>query len=399
MNKKIIAIHFAILALAIMMRDDANAIPAFARKYQMSCTVCHSPAMPRIKAFGEEFAGMGFRMKDQEAPRYYMNTGDDRLSLLREVPLAIRLDGHITYGNQNSDGLEFGFPYGVKILSGGEVSKKLSYYFYFYMSEMGKVAGIEDAFLAYTDLLGTGINIAAGQFQVCDPLYKRELRLMLEDYVIYTLTPGTSSMSLKYDRGIMVDYEIEATGTGLIGLVVNGNGIGKGGNEFLFDKDKYKNYFLKISQGIGKKLDVGLFGYYGKEVLEEMPDPSTNTMFFWGPNLTFNHDEKFIFNVQYARRTDSDVVIPDETRAVRGNVLTHGGFAEFIFAPKGDMSSWYLTLLGNWVDSDLDELDYSSVSLHAGYLIRRNVRLVAEYTRQFSNNAYGKASLGFVAAF
>jgi hypothetical protein len=63
------------------------------------------------------------------------------------------------------------------------------------------------------------------------------------------------------------------------------------------------------------------------------------------------------------------------------------------------MSNWYLTVLGNWVDSDLDELDYSSATLHAGYLLRRNIRLVGEYTRQFSNEEYGMASLGFVAAF
>jgi hypothetical protein len=86
-------------------------------------------------------------------------------------------------------------------------------------------------------------------------------------------------------------------------------------------------------------------------------------------------------------------------RHVEKDVLTHGGFAEIIFSPKGDMSDWYLTLLGNWVDSGLDELDYSSVSFHAGYLVRRNIRLVGEYTRQFSNEAYGKASVGIVAAF
>ena len=88
-----------------------------------------------------------------------------------------------------------------------------------------------------------------------------------------------------------------------------------------------------------------------------------------------------------------------EIPEVREDVLTHGGFAEFIFSPKGDMSNWYLTLLGNWVDSDMDELDYSSATLHAGYLLRRNVRLVGEYTYQFSNEEYGRASLGIVAAF
>jgi hypothetical protein len=63
------------------------------------------------------------------------------------------------------------------------------------------------------------------------------------------------------------------------------------------------------------------------------------------------------------------------------------------------MSNWYLTLLGNWIDSEMDDLDYSSVSFSAGYLVRRNIRLVGEYTQQFANEEYGRASLGFVAAF
>ncbi|HPI84947.1 MAG TPA: hypothetical protein PLR01_01130 [Bacteroidales bacterium] len=395
MKTKII---FSIILLATALAyNPCNAIPAFARKYQMSCTVCHSPAMPRIKGFGEEFAGNGFRLKDTDAPRYFVSTGDDKLSLLRELPLAIRLEGHVMYNDQSEAGKEFGFPYGLKILSGGEISKHLSYYFYFYMSEQGEVAGVEDAFLAYNDFLGTGINITAGQFQVCDPLYKRELRLMLEDYVIYTLKPGTSAVSLKYDRGIIIDYGIESTGTGFVAEIVNGNGIHGAGKNFLFDKDKYKNYFLKGSQSIGKFADIGIFGYYGKEELE--PDGLTSTVLFWGPNLTLDFGEKFILNMQYARRSDSKVVIEGEVTEIKSDVFTHGGFAEAIFAPKGDMSNWYLALLGNWVDSELDALDYSSVSFSAGYMLRRNVRLVGEYTRQFANEPYGKASIGFVAAF
>jgi hypothetical protein len=39
---------------------DAAAIPAFARKYGVSCQLCHAPA-PKLNAFGEQFAGNGFR--------------------------------------------------------------------------------------------------------------------------------------------------------------------------------------------------------------------------------------------------------------------------------------------------------------------------------------------------
>jgi hypothetical protein len=400
MNKSVYILlsHLTILLLLVIPTFESGAIPAFARKYQISCQVCHSPAAPRLKAFGEDFAGNGFRMSDFEAPRYFINTGDEKLSLLKELPVAIRFDGHIVYTGKEDKAAVFGFPFGLKLLSGGEISKKLSYYFYFYMDEAGKQAGVEDAFLTYSDLFGTGINITAGQFQVCDPLYKRELRLTLEDYKIYTVKPGNSKISLKYDRGIVVDYGLP-TGTEFVAQVVNGNGIGEAGDEFLFDTDKYKNYFLKVSQSIGKMVDIGFFGYFGKEELSDEPSPPVNSAVLYGPNLTFDLNEKLVVNLQYLRRTDSKVLIPDERDLVEEDALTHGGFAEVIFSPKGDRSNWYLTLLGNWIDSDINELDYSSATVHAGYLLRRNIRLVGEYTRQFAGEEYGRASLGFIAAF
>ncbi len=40
------------------------------------------------------------------------------------------------------------------------------------------------------------------------------------------------------------------------------------------------------------------------------------------------------------------------------------------------MSKWYLTGLFNWVDSDLEELNYQAATFHAGYILRRNLRIV-----------------------
>ena len=96
--KRTLSTHVIILGFIGLIKSvDCNAIPAFARKYQISCQVCHSPAMPRLKAFGDEFAGNGFRLTEYESPRYFIQTGDDKLSLFRELPLAIRIDGFATY--------------------------------------------------------------------------------------------------------------------------------------------------------------------------------------------------------------------------------------------------------------------------------------------------------------
>lgn len=63
------------------------------------------------------------------------------------------------------------------------------------------------------------------------------------------------------------------------------------------------------------------------------------------------------------------------------------------------MSNWYLTGLFNFVESDYNALDYSSATLHFGYLLRRNTRVVAEYTHILSGDTYGKVSAGVITAF
>jgi hypothetical protein len=399
--KKTFTLFRSALLIAIItatMTAPANAIPAFARKYQISCQVCHSPAVPRLKAFGDEFAGQGFRMTEYEAPRYFVNTGDEKLSLIREFPLGLRLDAHATYSKRNDgDGPDFGAPYGVKLLTGGELSNKLSYYMYFYMSERGEIAGVEDAFLMWHDLFGAGINLYVGQFQKSDPLFKREARLTLEDYHAYTVSPGNSRGSLKYDRGIMIEYGLP-TGTDIVAQIVNGNGIEMAGEGHLFDRDKYKTWLLKINQGFGEVLSVGFFGSSGKELLPGSSGNFVNRMTYFGPDMSLNFGEKLIFNLQYVRRTDSQVYM-DDHEIMLDDVKMHAGFAEIIIAPKGDRSDWYLAGLVNLVDSDIDNLDYQSVTLHAGYLLNRNVRLVTEYTHQLSGTPFGKASVGFVSAF
>ncbi len=65
----------------------------------------------------------------------------------------------------------------IKVLSGGLISRNISYYFYFFLAERGEVAGIKDAFIMFNNLFRTELGVSAGQFQVSDPLFKRELRL------------------------------------------------------------------------------------------------------------------------------------------------------------------------------------------------------------------------------
>ncbi|MBN2666044.1 MAG: hypothetical protein JXR67_06005 [Bacteroidales bacterium] len=391
-------VFLSVVIGCLIPAPNAKGIPAFARKYQISCQVCHSPAMPRLKAFGDEFAGNGFRMTEYESPRHFIQTGDDRLSLFRELPVAIRMDGHVTYNFDNRGSSDVAAPFVVKILSGGEISDKLSYYFYFLFSERGEIAGLEDALLVYTDFLGTGINLTMGQFAVSDPLFKSELRYTLEPYKIYSSRPGTSTTDLKYDKGLIFDKGF-STGTTIVGQIVNGNGIGEADDGYLFDKDKYKNLMLRVNQDIGQFITIGFFGYTGREVVSDAIYSDISDIRMFGPDITFDFNERFMLSAQFVKRTDSRIFVPSFPAGMMEDVETLGAFAELIYSPKGDMSKWYLTGLVNWVESDYDPIDYASATLHAGYLLRRNTRVVGEFTQQFRGTDYGKVSMGVITAF
>ena len=54
------------------------------------------------------------------------------------------------------------------------------------------------------------INLTVGQFQVCDPIFKRELRLERFDYDIFHTRVGASPMTLTYDRGVMAAWSSRA---------------------------------------------------------------------------------------------------------------------------------------------------------------------------------------------
>jgi hypothetical protein len=194
--KKTILVIVGVFILIQLAAVDLQAIPAFARKYQMTCKTCHTP-FPKLKPYGDEFAANGYVIKDKDAPRYNIDTGDDFLSLIRDLPLAVRLDGFVTYNNSATRQLDFASPFMMKFLSGGEITKNVSYFFYFIFSEMGEIAGIEDAFLMFNNLFGSGFDFYVGQFQVSDPIFKRELRLTLEDYQIFSteVSPWKSSMA------------------------------------------------------------------------------------------------------------------------------------------------------------------------------------------------------------
>ncbi|MFC1725837.1 hypothetical protein ACFL4T_09430 [candidate division KSB1 bacterium] len=375
---KIIAV---ILFVVFLITDSAFAkIPAFARKYGYSCKTCHNP-FPRLKAYGNDFAAAGF--KEKEEPRSaYKDSGDDKLTLMRDLPLSLRMDVYFQYNSGSEVKTDLKTPYILKLLSGGHIAPNIGYYLYFFFSERGEVAGIEDAFLHFSNLFGTGLDVIAGQFQVSDPLLKRELRLTYEDYMLYKIKPGFSNANLTYDRGLVFTYGLPSH-TDLTFQILNGNGKPEADEEHNFDTDSEKAFAFRVSQE-AKFFRVGGFYYYAKETLNSRK----NTVKWYGPDITVGNDV-FNFEYQYLIRKDNNPWFLSNplNNEIKSQV------AEFTYKPKGDESDWYSVLLYNKIQNE-----YESFTANYIYMVRRNVKFLVEFTRdiQFKKN---RLIVGLISGF
>jgi hypothetical protein len=374
-----------LLLLGMLTVREAGAIPAFARKYKVSCQLCHHP-FPTLTAFAESFAANGYRMSATEDVRDTVATGDDLLALLKDFPLAVRLDMYAqTYANGRA-ATDFQIPYGLKLLSGGTLTKKISYYFYTFLVERGDLGGVEDAFLHFNDLGGVPL----------DPIFKRELRLEFEDYAIYRARIGVVPVDLTYDRGLMATADL--AGFTVTGEVVNGSGIGSAQANRRFDIDSDKNVMLHVTRDVVGGLRLGGFGYYGRSRGNGLANRTT--MLAADGSLSVGIVE---LNGQFVHRRDNEPTFTAGEPSVR----TNGGFGELIVRPRN--SRWYGFGLYNLITANRPLLDvreggsttlrrYESIAGGLGHLLARNIRLSGEAAYDISGDA-GRFTLGLAAGF
>ena len=392
-------------------------IPAFARKYGISCQVCHAP-VPRLTPAGEAFAANGFEFQVGEEPRDTVTTGDPLLRLQRSLPLAVRFDAYAQVLSNTKPGqvtTDLQTPWVLKLLSGGQVADKVSYYMYFLLTERGEVAGVEDAYLQFTDLGGSGISVIAGQFQVSDPLFKRELRLSYEDYQPYRVRVGHASADLTYDRGVTALYS-PWSGADVALEVVSGRGLNLASENRQFDGDNGKSGVLRVSQEVGP-LRIGAFGYAGSERAKGIH----NRIAMWGPDATMTLGSIGELNVQYVRRTDRDPFFGTCSpaapcpggRTQQFQTAVNSAFANATWWPQGPAGRVFVHALYNWIDANapvvslrlgeqattlgfLERYETGTLGLH--YLLRRNVRLIGEAGWDFQRDQ-GRIITGTMVAF
>jgi hypothetical protein len=382
--KKIFTISFlAVLFLGDFLAGVSQAIPVFARRYEISCPVCHV-GFPMLNEFGESFAGNGYQFPDEDLKEQTVDTGDDKLLLLKQLPLAIRVDSFFRSRADTGTNSDFEAPFGIKLLSSAPLAKNISYYFYFFFNERGDVSGVEDAFIYFNNgYKDVDLDLRIGQFQVSDILFPREQRLTFQDFTYYVTAVSDSGFKLTYDRIAELSYSFDLTenlGMGLVGAVANGNGIGQADSDRNFDSDNFKNFYGKVAFDYGGQ-SLGFYGYWGRE---ENAAGFENEFYRIGPDFSlslpsdWNLWGNFLYGEDSNPRFSSGVV--DETSS-------WGGFVG-VTRPFGD--GWIWSLLYNRVKvTGRRDLDAHTLTANVSYYFMHNLKVMAEFTGDIEKESQG----------
>ena len=407
-----LTVGFVVMVIGL---EQASAMPVFARKYEMSCSACHS-AFPRLNDFGEQFAAQNMRLTNWKDVAT-SDTGDERLALPDSVPLAIRAQGFAqlrddakgtdSSGEAYENTGDFQSPYLIKLLTSAPLSEHITFYGYGIMAEKGDNGSflIEDAWFSHDDLFGSGAAMMLGQFQVSDLMFPRETRLTFQDFMVYRMA------GITYDRGIIVDR-----GFGPLELAVgavNGNGVtanaavsspGYKRADHLFDNDNSKSVFSRIGTELGG-VSIGLFGLAGSEQFDG--NNWTSDKRIGGLDLAGSFGQKTHWFFQGLVNEWDDVLEQDKTYTWEGMFLG----IDYIHSPL-----WAFSALYNNTDSgDLDGsntvyngIDMDSITLGASYYFMTNVKGVMEVNYDLldtDDEAFGHNGtdsyflMGFDAAF
>jgi hypothetical protein len=126
----------SVVFLAILLTDchQANALPAFARKYGMPCSSCHE-AWPKLSPFGQQFKDNGYQMgNDRDAPifqnpAYWPVTFRITPMWHRESTDKAQVDGSNGPGGNEAQITTHGFDWsGLDLHTAGTLAHNISFY-------------------------------------------------------------------------------------------------------------------------------------------------------------------------------------------------------------------------------------------------------------------------------
>ncbi len=362
---------FGVILISLILESfnpiPAYAIPAFARKYNADCSMCHYPNAPRLNSFGHEFRRAGFRTPDEFSK-------DQDISKVGDF-LAARTRVRYEYENIENDPVRSEFVLNdTTIFYSGVFTKYFSAFNELERErdgELGLVASISGVY-GQPDHYST---FRVGQFHTLTRVgfggFDRPTGISTASPLSSDLTTGGAPFKINTDqRGLELTHIYKKSR--IIAQILNGiNPEGEGGDG---DADTAKDYSIAYER-ILDDLASGftLYGYWGSWFDDE--DPAIrNRAGFARYALTGNKifpevlGGNFELLAGYVRSQDS------ASSALGGNVQGNAFFAEI----EDYFERHNFTVLARYdfIDPDVDEGNDRKERWTIGY-----VRTLQSYLR------------------
>lgn len=196
-----VTVAFSLSVLLLAVIPEADAIPAFSRKYRTSCATCHV-AFPKLNAFGEAYRNNGYRMPGGDEDY----NADDPVSLGAEPwkrlwpeaiwpadipylpPVAFYVDNTYVVEPDAEINNDFLFPNNVSLLTGGTIGSTFSFYGRINMFAPGASLHVHRLFGQANDLGTNLLNVRFGQMEPRAIPFSRSRSLITSDYLINATT-------------------------------------------------------------------------------------------------------------------------------------------------------------------------------------------------------------------
>jgi hypothetical protein len=328
MQRRII-VGVAVAGAVLACVDSAQAIPAFARRYDVECHFCHD-GYPKLNAMGQRFRERGFRM-EQEAEF-------DAARWLTGVPLALRASGGRRL-NEERDDSSFGY---LKGISAGNLGSRLSYWVddaLLITEGDDNVHHVEpdNAWLRFEVVREGKLYLKAGRLELELP-FTQTRTPHLFSYDIYFANAGFESDDIgSYQEGVEVGGELPGDARWSAAVV---RGRNSESAELLSDEadDFDGNLFLRAAKRI-QRHRIGAFAYIGRNTLAlRLPPP-----FGRGPERVLVWDDDILrlgadasvwiqrlnlYGVYMYGRNDNPIATLESPSGTRQRLTFSGGFAQ-----------------------------------------------------------------------
>ncbi|MFQ5847258.1 MAG: hypothetical protein ACE5IQ_06220 [Candidatus Methylomirabilales bacterium] len=163
--------------ILLLFPDSSEAVPAFARKYKVECTVCHTRP-PRLNPFGERFLENGYQIPGTQDGGIVekLKLGNVTLDLVHNY-FAVRLRGNVyrqfdvETEDEAKDKKELTFPEIVNVFFAGTLTKNVGTFIELEGNIEEEETEFERSILSLNNLFGDwiGPNVAHLRFGKLDP--------------------------------------------------------------------------------------------------------------------------------------------------------------------------------------------------------------------------------------